>query len=514
MNNPFKKRHGRKTGAMLIALLIALSLLPMAPPFTSGAHKAFASQTAESFVALGYSVTDASGKAVSQIHKGDTVNVVISIRSNTATTQNVKPEDIEAVKLPDSFSGGKPNVVITSKGADALSYDVIFSQLVYSGVGQDIKIMSGIKGNSPSYGKESIAIRETVVASKAKNDAPPPTVAALPAMEAPSAGSATASEFESSPTVLTSASNPDAPVPNIIIDKYSYGGSAPAAGSAFTLGFDFRNTGKLNIENLLVSLDGGESFAMNGSTNTFFYDSLPSGSVKTLEVPLQTVATAKSGAQSIGATFKYEYVDGSKRASATSEIKLSVPVVLPDRFQVMAPAVPTNATAGNEVALTLPYVNKGKGDVSNVEATVEGDGVETLAKTQYVGNIAAGASGGIGFAFTPKKEGSTKVTLKVSYEDPNLQVHTTEFPLTLEVSKAPDPSDIALAEGEEWQEDTSPWLLIVPILLIGSGIAIAIAAYRRSKKAARTASEESSSYTWDDGFYDDPTTLESPSGKE
>lgn len=81
--------------------------------------------------------------------------------------------------------------------------------------------------------------------------------------------------------------------------------------------------------------------------------------------------------------------------------------------------------------LTLNYVNRGKTEVSNVEAAVEGDGVDATARTQYVGNIAAGSSGSIGFALTPNRSGPVKVTLKVSYEDPNLQPQTLEFPVEL-----------------------------------------------------------------------------------
>lgn len=43
----------------------------------------------------------------------------------------------------------------------------------------------------------------------------------------------------------------------------------------------------------------------------------------------------------------------------------------------------------------MEYVNKGKGDVSNVEASIEGDGITATQATQYIGNVASGASGSI-----------------------------------------------------------------------------------------------------------------------
>ncbi len=63
--------------------------------------------------------------------------------------------------------------------------------------------------------------------------------------------------------------------------------------------------------------------------------------------------------------------------------------------------VPNIVNAGEETTITMDNVNKGKGDVSNVEASVEGDGTTATQAKQYVGNaLASGASGSIGFAFT------------------------------------------------------------------------------------------------------------------
>lgn len=65
-------------------------------------------------------------------------------------------------------------------------------------------------------------------------------------------------------------------------------------------------------------------------------------------------------------------------------------------------------------------------------------GFDAPTKTQYVGNISAGSSGSVGFALTPNEAGKLKLVLKVTYEDPNLQPQTKEFPVELTVSEAPD----------------------------------------------------------------------------
>jgi hypothetical protein len=94
-------------------------------------------------------------------------------------------------------------------------------------------------------------------------------------------------------------SKADAPTPNIVIRSFTCGGDSVATGSAFPLNFTFVNTGKLGIENVVVTVDGGESLPWTNSTNTFYYPALSAGGSQTQEVPMRVVPTGKSGAQSI-----------------------------------------------------------------------------------------------------------------------------------------------------------------------------------------------------------------------
>ena len=311
--------------------------------------------------------------------------------------------------------------------------------------------------------------------------------------------------ISATPTAAASGIRTDAPVPNVVIRKFSYGDSSVAAGGKFTLGLTFENTGNLKIENVVATVDGGENFTMDGGTNTFYYKSLAAGGSQDMEVPMRAVATGKSGAQSVNMSFKYEYVDGGKRAQASADIKLAVPIYQPDRFQINAPVVPETATVGEEAEISLAYVNKGKDDIANVEATVEGDGVETPARTQYLGNITAGSSGNIGFALAPTAAGEVSLTLKISYENGDQQVQTRLFPITLRAEE-PVPVDDFMDEGlEEEAKPAIPW----PWLAAGGGGVVVLAAvgsilYRRKKKAA----EQLTAGGWED--WDD----ESPNGTE
>ena len=61
---------------------------------------------------------------------------------------------------------------------------------------------------------------------------------------------------------------PAGPVPNIIITNFTYGDGSVAVGTNFDLGFTFQNMGKVAVSNMVVTVDGGENFAISGGTKT------------------------------------------------------------------------------------------------------------------------------------------------------------------------------------------------------------------------------------------------------
>lgn len=289
------------------------------------------------------------------------------------------------------------------------------------------------------------------------------------------------------------------PVPNIIITNFAYGGDSVAAGSKFNLDFTFQNKGQVAVTNMVVTVDGGESFAIAGGTNTFYVDALWAGYAMTQSVPMQALASAKSGAQSVTVNFRYEYVDASARSSSQSDVKISVPISQPDRFEISDPVVPDQVIAGQENTVTMEYVNKGKGDIANVEATMEGEGFDATMKTQYVGNVASGATGTIGYAFTPHASGELKTTLKVTYEDSDGQAKTKEFPLTMSVADAPAADQPGASDSVEGRGGDRG-LPVPAYVAIAVGVVAVIAAIvllvrrRRKQKAKKNDIDED----WDD----------------
>ena len=282
----------------------------------------------------------------------------------------------------------------------------------------------------------------------------------------------------------SSSQKTDAPVPNIVVKSFTYGGKAAEAGGTFPLSIIFENTGTVRCENIVVTVDGGESFTVDGGTNTAHYKALAAGGNQTQTLNMQTVPTAKSGAQPITVSFKYEYLDGARRAAVTSDVRLTVPVSQPNRFEITPPSS-TALDEGVEGELLFTYVNKGKGEIANLEAELVGEGFSSPARTQYLGNVAAGGSGNIGFALTPDASGSLKLTVKIRYEDADQKQQTAEFPLTAEVT--PAIPEEPLEPMEEPSQGGFPFKpVFAGVCVVAAAVSVGAAVLHRKKKAAGT----------------------------
>lgn len=300
------------------------------------------------------------------------------------------------------------------------------------------------------------------------------------------------------------------PVPNIIITNFAYGGDSVAAGSKFNLDFTFQNKGQVAVTNMVVTVDGAEGFAIAGGTNTFYIDALWAGYAMTQTVPMQALASAKSGAQPVTVNFRYEYVDGDTRSASQSDVKISVPISQPDRFEVGDPVPPDQMVAGQEGTVTMEYVNKGKGDIANVEATMEGEGFDATMKTQYVGNVASGATGTIGYAFTPHASGELKTTLKVTYEDSDGQTKTKEFPLTVSVADAPAADQPGASDSVEGRGGNRglpvPAYVAIAVGVVAVITAIVLLVRRRRKQKAKKNDIDEDWDDWSEGKDDKTDT--------
>ncbi len=250
-------------------------------------------------------------------------------------------------------------------------------------------------------------------------------------------GSASSSEKINLPFDPQAVGFGDVATPNVIISKFDYGMQI-AVGDTFDLALNVKNTNpSVGIENLVMTLEPGEGFTFVDSSNTFYFPKMAAGGTLDQKVKVRALAPFSNSKPDykIECSFKYEYLVGAKRTQVTSAERLSFPVYYPDRFEISPPTLSDEAIVGNELTITLPYVNKGKAEISNVEVEITGE-VEALESHQNLGNFEAGKSGSIDFVVKPKAAGETVCSIKITYEDSNMKVKTVEHPVTLNVTEA------------------------------------------------------------------------------
>ena len=280
------------------------------------------------------------------------------------------------------------------------------------------------------------------------------------------------------------------PTPIVILSKYNYGGSSVAAGSSTNLSFSFTNTSKtIKIENVMVTVTGGQDLMLNGSTNTFYFESVAASGSKTVTVPMKAAQLISASAQGVQIAVTYEYVDQNARKSGNATLSLSVPLYQPDRFELSEPKTSYTGYVGEETSLTIDYVNKGKSAISNVEATISGD-IDTPTAYQRVGTIDGGKNGTIAFAVTPQLEGENQVKIVITYEDSNGNTKERVFEATVE-AMAYEPSDPGTDDPgmiDPEPQSTFPWKYVI-IAAVAALIVLLIVLRIRKKKAKQKAEQ-------------------------
>lgn len=280
------------------------------------------------------------------------------------------------------------------------------------------------------------------------------------------------------------------PTPIVILSKYNYGGSSVAAGSSTNLSFSFTNTSKtIKIENVMVTVTGGQDLMLNGSTNTFYFESVAASGSKTVTVPMKAAQLISASAQGVQIAVTYEYVDQNARKSGNATLSLSVPLYQPDRFELSEPKTSYTGYVGEETSLTIDYVNKGKSAISNVEATISGD-IDSPTPYQRVGTIDGGKNGTIAFAVTPQLEGENQVKIVITYEDSNGNTKERVFEATVE-AMAYEPSDPGTDDPgmiDPEPQSTFPWKYVI-IAAVAALIVLLIVLRIRKKKAKQKAEQ-------------------------
>lgn len=299
--------------------------------------------------------------------------------------------------------------------------------------------------------------------------------------------------------IPTTPKDPTAdPTPYMIVDSYSYGKEKIQAGEDFNLHLKFRNTSQaLACENVIISLDMGEGVTIASSSNTFYESTIAPGGETEEDIVLEAGMELKEKSPRVTVNFKYEYVDDEERKEATASSVIAIPVYQKDRFSTGTATYTTPISAGEEMTVSVPYINRGRGVIYNVEGTLNLENIDIQSKALNVGNIDAGKDGTVDFILTPLEEGTYKGSVTIAYENSAGEMKKMDVPIefTAETAYVEEVFDEFTEEEEE-----SP-ALPLPVI-IGGGVvlagAVGFVGFRKWKKKkaqkAETILEQENNY--------------------
>ena len=159
---------------------------------------------------------------------------------------------------------------------------------------------------------------------------------------------------------------------------------------------------------------------------------------KTVQVTAKPAAQPQS--HNVTVSMKYQYIDHktvSRNDCSTEEI-ISIPVVQVDRFQLTSVEIEPQVMVGEEVYLSVEYVNKGRSEVYNLSASVSGDNIENPGQNQNLGNLSSGSTGSADFYIRAAESGPVSGLITVVYEDTNMQEKTLTIPFSTEAQSYED----------------------------------------------------------------------------
>lgn len=284
---------------------------------------------------------------------------------------------------------------------------------------------------------------------------------------------------------------PNSATPNIIVKKYSYGDNQVVAGSEFELSIEFLNTSEnKTAENIVMSLETEEGLSIASSSNSFYLKKLEPGGTHKEVIKMKALNIEKSTSPCITISFNYEYVDNKTRNSVDKNEKIAIPLYQPDRFEIIPVNQPEIINLGEETYISLNYVNKGKGQLNNVTATIETD-METLETVQNLGNFESGKSGNIDFIVIPQEIGEFDARVKITYENATGKNIVREFPFTFNVEEGIMPVYDDMEDYEEVTEEPQNnfvwWIVgaVAGVLIVAVIITIVIIKLRKKRNIAK-----------------------------
>lgn len=206
---------------------------------------------------------------------------------------------------------------------------------------------------------------------------------------------------------------------------------------------------------LMLTVQDSSGDILPAATDKLPLPDLLPGESADIEVPLIVTPSAAVALHQLQITFAWTALG----LPGTWTESFTLPISQTMRLEQGGLSMPSSALQGNQVSLSLPLMNMGRGELRNVMATLTLPGIAE-GQSVLVGSIGAGESKDAKITFTPGKGvlGEVSGELCVTYEDAWGNMEGFSLPLALTVDE-PAPAPVAATLTQEIEKRLPDWLL-------------------------------------------------------
>ncbi|MBR5467735.1 MAG: hypothetical protein IKU80_00740, partial [Firmicutes bacterium] len=281
--------------------------------------------------------------------------------------------------------------------------------------------------------------------------------------------------------------------PKIIVSRYESDPVLVLAGEEFDLTMEFLNThSEKSVKNVKMfltmseetsseSTQTGNIFTPVESSNTFYFDEIPSKETVAKVMRLYTVPSAQPKTYTLRVNFEYEDASGTEY---TSTELLGINVKQSAKVETSEIFVPEFTELGMPISVYFDIYNTGKVALNNMKVLVEGD-VDTQNGSTYLGNLEQGDSMSYEAYFSPINVGPNTVKITIIGEEPSGELLVYENEYTIECAE-PMPMDDMMMEELPPEKDNSviAAAVVLALMVLGTIAFVLINKAKRKKEEA------------------------------
>lgn len=449
----------KKEDANTYRLYAGWAAVPITPTPTPAPVPTPDPYSGEGAAIVAATATDAGGGEMPLIKKDDRFTLVLKVVDHSAARFSVPANDIAARLNSAAFTyTGTAEVGQLYEETDPVtgtryySYVLIFRDIIYNGGGNEVAV-------DISYLNSTLAMQQLSV-----------TLAQCAGADASPAPDRT---------------------PNLVVRESSYGSNAITAGTPFTLNVTvFATAGDESLADVIASVTLPKGITLTGGSLSQYVGTMTAGSAVNVQFQVLPSAAFTDGVADL--TVNLTGTGLTTGSAVTSDTKISVPILQPDRFEISNIDCSDTVYIGQGGSITVNFVNKGRNVVANLEAEITGNNLGVDIPRVYVGNVNAGTENSVDFSLYPEMPGPMDGTITLTYEseDGTVKTLTETFSATaMEMDNYYDPGmfeDPGMMD-EPAQAGLPVWGWVLIALAVIAAIVAAVVLVRRRKKAKALA---------------------------